>query len=154
MGVEPYLLSGAVNGVVAQRLLRKVCPHCTESYYPEDHVLRSAHLDGDKPRKFTRGKGGGLCHGSGYQGRTGIYEVMEMTPGLRRLIQRGISPQQIREKWQEGGGLTLRQEAVRMALDGRTSLEEALAVTHSEGETVPDSSGPAPEAAPALAAAE
>jgi type IV pilus assembly protein PilB len=134
MGVEPYLLAGALNGVVAQRLVRTVCPNCLETYHPEPASLRDARLDPAVSRTLNRGAGCPQCHKSGFLGRTGVYEVMEMTPNLRRRVQRGVSSQDLREQWQAGGGLTLRQEGVLVALEGRTSLEEVLAATYSEGE--------------------
>jgi len=141
MGVEPYLLSGALNGVVAQRLVRTVCPSCSEPYHPETEVLKKAGLAGRPEQAFVRGNGCPNCHGSGFTGRTGIYEVMEMFPELRRLIRRGVSSHEIRDRWIEGGGVTLRQEGVMVALSGRTSLEEALGVTHGEGDALPGSVG-------------
>jgi type IV pilus assembly protein PilB len=141
MGIEPYLLSGALNGVVAQRLLRTVCPHCCQTYEPDQDVLIRSGFGSDEPRTFTRGVGCPNCHESGFLGRTGVYEVMEITPDLRRGIRKGLSTQEFREMWQRKGGLTLRQEALLIALDGRTSLEEALSVTHSEGEVLPASAG-------------
>ncbi len=141
MGVEPYLLSGALNGVVAQRLVRTVCPNCSEPYRPEAEVLKKAQLADRTDQAFVRGNGCPSCHQSGFTGRTGIYEVMEMFPELRRLIQKGVSSHEIRDRWIEGGGVTLRQEGVMVALSGRTSLEEALGVTHGEGDALPGSVG-------------
>ena len=138
MGVEPYLLAGALNGAVAQRLVRTVCPDCLETYQPHPTSLRNAGLDPAEPRTLNRGAGCSQCHDSGFLGRTGVYEVMEMTPALRRRVQRGVSSQDLRQAWQEGGGMTLRQEGVLVALEGRTSLEEVLAATYSEAEELSD----------------
>jgi len=138
MGVEPYLLAGALNGVVAQRLVRTVCPSCIEAYYPEQDVLADAGLLDEAGRAFSRGAGCPQCHESGFLGRTGIYEVLEIGPDLRRMIPKGVSSQEIRDTWQETGGVTLQDEGLMVALDGRTSLEEALSVTHSEGESLPE----------------
>ena len=141
MGVEPYLLSGALNGVVAQRLLRTVCPDCVKEYSPAENVLRDAGLGDEAGRAFRHGTGCEKCHDSGFAGRAGTYEVMEITPELRRMIHEGRSSQDLSEKWQEHGGLTLRQEGVLVALSGRTSVEEVLRSTHSEGESLPASVG-------------
>ena len=135
MGIEPYLLSSAINGVVAQRLVRTVCSNCAESYFPSELVLRDAGLTGEAGREFTRGVGCKQCRDSGFVGRMGIYEVLEITPELRRLIYNGVSSQQLSQAWQDGGGLTLRQEGVLLATEGKTSVEEMLSVTHSEGAT-------------------
>ncbi|MBN1513787.1 MAG: Flp pilus assembly complex ATPase component TadA [Phycisphaerae bacterium] len=132
MGIEPYLLSSALNGVVAQRLARTVCEHCTAKYIPEQNVLEDAGL-ADKPgRPFRRGAGCEECHNSGFRGRVGIYAVMEVTPDIRRLIHRAAPTHELREALAQDGVLTLREEGVLLALDGQTCLEEVLAVTHSE----------------------
>ena len=140
MGVEPYLLSGALNGVVAQRLVRTVCPRCSEPYHPEPDTVQQAGL-ADPDHTFIRGTGCPNCHDSGFTGRMGIYEVMEMFPELRRLIQKGVSSHEIRDRWVEEGGVGIRQEAVIAAMSGRTSLEEALGATHGEGDALPGSVG-------------
>jgi len=132
MGIEPYLLSSALNGVVAQRLARTVCEHCVAKYIPEQNVLEDAGLS-DKPgHPFRRGAGCEECHNSGFRGRAGIYAVMEVTPDIRRLIHRAAPTHELREALTNDGVLTLREEGVLLALDGRTCLEEVLAVTHSE----------------------
>ncbi|MCD6303467.1 MAG: Flp pilus assembly complex ATPase component TadA, partial [Planctomycetes bacterium] len=91
MGIEPYLLAGALNGVVAQRLVRKVCTNCARPYRPESDVLRDAGLPEDDPRTFYRGTGCPNCHDSGFAGRTGIYEVMEINTEIRKLIRGGLA---------------------------------------------------------------
>ncbi len=137
MKVEPYLLSSALNGVVAQRLVRLVCSACRETYYPEPNVLRDAGLLGQAKRAFVRGAGCQQCHNSGYSGRAGVYEMLEMVKDLRRMVHRGVSSYELRDKWVEMGGLPLRQEGLLMAQEGRTSLEEVLVATHNEGEALP-----------------
>jgi type IV pilus assembly protein PilB len=136
MTVEPYLLSGVMNGVLAQRLARTVCSGCATKYFPAENVLHDARLHGNIPQSFRRGAGCEQCHNSGYRGRTGIYEVMEVTAELRRLIHRAAPKHELRDKMREAGFLTLREEGVQLALRGKTTLEEVLAVTHSEGEAV------------------
>ena len=134
MGVEPYLLSSALNGVLAQRLARTICPHCRTSYVPDDVFLAEAGLGDLKGQTFTHGEGCSKCHKSGYKGRVGIYEVMEASNAIRRLVHTGVSPHEIRDCWSKEGGLTLRQEGLLLARDGKTTLEEILNVTHSNGE--------------------
>jgi type IV pilus assembly protein PilB len=134
MNIESYLLSSAINGVVAQRLSRSICSHCSTKYYPEPNVLHDAGLDGMTGRAFRKGIGCPKCHDSGFHGRMGIYEVMEVLPEMRRMIHRAASSHELREKMQQQGGLTLREEGVQLALAGTSSLEEVLGVTHSEGE--------------------
>jgi len=130
MGVEPYLLSSAINGVVAQRLARTVCKHCKAPYVPDDAFLDEIDLGDLKGQTFIRGKGCKECHKSGYTGRVGVYEVMEATSAIRRLVHTGVSPQDIRDCWSEEGGLTLRQEGLLLATEGKTTLEEILHITH------------------------
>ena len=132
MSIEPYLLSSAINGVVAQRLARTVCPGCVTKYYPAENVLRDADLLGQPNHVFHKGAGCQRCHNSGYHGRIGIYEVMEVNDALRRMIHRAAASHELRERMRQDGVLALRQEGVLIALDGKTSLEEVLAVTHSD----------------------
>jgi len=132
MNVEPYLLSSAINGVVAQRLARTVCPNCATKYYPAENVLADAGIAEKPGRMFRKGAGCQQCHNSGFQGRIGIYEVMEITPEVRRMIHRAAPSHELREKLGRQGALTLRQEGVLIALEGRSPIEEVLRVTHSE----------------------
>ena len=136
MGIEPYLLSSAINGVVAQRLARTVCPNCAGKYIPATNVLRDAGL-ADKPgRPFRKGAGCKECHNSGFRGRAGIYAVMEVTQELRKLIHRAAPTHELRDAIRKKGVLSLREEGVLLALDGKTCLEEVLATTHSEDTNV------------------
>jgi type IV pilus assembly protein PilB len=137
MNVEPYLLSSAINGVVAQRLARTICPNCATKYYPAENVLADAGFSEKAGRVFRKGAGCEQCHDSGFRGRVGIYEIMEITPQLRRMIHHAAASHELREKLKEQGGLTLREEGVLVALRGETSLEEILRVTQSEEEAEP-----------------
>ncbi|MCB9844939.1 MAG: Flp pilus assembly complex ATPase component TadA [Phycisphaeraceae bacterium] len=135
MGIEPYLLSSALNGAVAQRLARTVCPSCQTKYFPAEHVLEDAGIPHMSGRSFRRGLGCQQCHDTGFQGRIGVYEVMEVTSPVRRMIHRAAPTHELREQLRREGGLSLREEGVLLAVDGKTSLEEILRVTHSdEGE--------------------
>ena len=134
MNVEPYLLSGALNGVVAQRLARTICRHCETKYYPDEHLLHEAGLVDHAGRPFRRGLGCAQCHDSGFAGRIGIYEVMVITPTVRHLVHHGAAAHELRRMFREDGGMTLRDEGVLVALDGKTSLEEVLRVTHTDGD--------------------
>jgi type IV pilus assembly protein PilB len=136
MGIEPYLLSSALNGVVAQRLARTVCPSCATKYIPAENVLLDAGLTDRPTRPFRKGAGCKECRNSGYRGRAGIYAVMEVTTDLRRLIHRAAPTHELHDALRLKGVLTLREEGVLLALDGKTSLEEVLAVTHSEDTAV------------------
>ena len=132
MGIEPYLLSGALNGIIAQRLARTICPGCATKYFPSESELADAGLTDKAGRTFRRGAGCQNCHDTGFKGRIGIYEVMEITPELRRLVHRGAATHEIRDQLRRHGGLTLREEGVQIALAGKTSLDEILRVTHND----------------------
>ena len=151
MGIEPYLLSGALIGVVAQRLARKVCTDCQTKYYPEPELLAEAGLKDKTGRAFRMGAGCRSCHDSGFKGRIGVYEVLEVTSPLRRLIHRSAASHELRDKARAGGATTLFEEGIALALSGATSLEEILRVTRSEdiGEEIAmeDASPPPPDSA-------
>ena len=145
MSIEPYLLSSALNGAVAQRLARSICPSCATKYYPSEHELKDAGLSDRTGKAFRKGAGCPQCHDSGFAGRFGIYEVMEVTPELRRMIHRAAPSHELRAELRRTGGRTLREEGVLMALEGRSSLDEILRVTHNEDATADPatSTGPA-----------
>ncbi|MBX9735492.1 MAG: Flp pilus assembly complex ATPase component TadA [Phycisphaerales bacterium] len=132
MGIEHYLIATALNGVVAQRLARTICPACATRAYPPEALLVEAGLEVHAGRPFRRGAGCKQCHDSGFRGRLGVYEVLEVTPELRRLIHLGAPTHELRAKVRQQGMLTLREEGVHLALDGKTSLEEILRVTAEE----------------------
>ncbi|QOV92048.1 GspE/PulE family protein [Humisphaera borealis] len=132
MGIEPYLLSSALNGVVAQRLARSICPSCATKYYPSEKELADAGLADKVGRAFRKGGGCQSCHDSGFQSRFGVYEVMEVTPELRRMVHKACPSHELRAEFRKWGGRTLREEGVAAALDGQSSLEEVLRVTTNE----------------------
>ncbi len=147
MGIEPYLLSSALIGAVAQRLARTICPSCATKYYPSEQVLQDAGLSDHTGRPFRKGAGCRQCHDSGCRGRGGVYEVMEITPELRRLIHHGAPTHELRAKLQNSGYLSLRQEGVLLALEGKASLEEILRVTQDDMEEAA-TAAPLPSAKP------
>lgn len=132
MGIESYLLSSAINGVVAQRLARNICPHCATKYYPAEHVLADAGLEDMAGRSFRKGAGCQQCHNSGFKGRVGIYEVMEVDGPTRRLVHHGAPTHELRDQLKKTGFLSLRDEGVLIATEHKSSLEEVLRVTHND----------------------
>jgi type II secretory ATPase GspE/PulE/Tfp pilus assembly ATPase PilB-like protein len=132
MGIEPYLLSSVLNGVVAQRLARTVCPSCVTKYYPPEDKLQEAGLINNPGKVFRKGMGCQECHNSGLRGRVGIYSVMEATPIIRWLIHRVAPIHEIIKELHKQGVMTLREEGMLLALEGKSSLEEVLRVTHSQ----------------------
>ena len=141
MGIESYLLSSAFVGAAAQRLARCVCPHCSTRYYPTDEVLADARIPERAGQPFLKGAGCVQCHDSGFQGRIGIYEVMEVTPDIRRLIHGAVPKHEVRRLLNRTGVLDLRAEGVLLASDGKTTLEEVLRVTHDDHEADGDIAG-------------
>ena len=133
MGIEPYLLSSAINGAVAQRLVRTICSGCETKYYPSEQVLADAELSEQTGLAFTRGSGCQQCHNSGFRGRAGIYEVMEVTPAIRRMVHLAAPSYEFRAALRQLGVMTLRQEGVQLAMRGKSSLEEVLGSTHVGG---------------------
>ena len=152
MGIEPYLLSSAINGVVAQRLVRTLCPGCVTKYYPSEQVLADAGLGDQTGLAFSKGAGCQQCHNSGFRGRSGIYEVMEVTAGVRRLIHQASPSHELRSKLREDGVGTLRDEGVRLAMRGQSSLEEVLRATHTDEEPGGETTGPKGRGTPDAAA--
>ncbi|MHC4106893.1 MAG: GspE/PulE family protein [Planctomycetota bacterium] len=141
MGIEPYLLSSALNGVVAQRLVRTLCSACVTKYYPSEQVLHDAGLADETGLAFSKGAGCQQCHNSGFRGRCGIYEVMEITPALRRLVHKAAPSHVLRDKLRETGVKSLREEGVHLAMKARSSLEEVLRATHTDDEALADEAG-------------
>ena len=127
MGVEPFLLSSSMLGVLAQRLVRCLCNDCRESYVPDENEL--ALLEGARPPILYRPVGCPACSHSGYRKRTGIYEFLRVDDGLRRLMHDRVSEQTLREYAVQHGMNGLRQDGMRLVISGITSLEELLRVT-------------------------
>ena len=131
MGVEAFNVASAVNLVVAQRLVRRVCKHCAETVTYREEELKSLSDDLDAIRhiEFRRGKGCDTCGGLGYKGRAGLYEVMALSPELRRAILRGDSVAELRDIAVREGMLTLRMDGIKKIEKGVTTLEEVVKET-------------------------
>ena len=134
MNIEPYLLASAFNGIVAQRLARTICPHCRTSYYPSDTALADANWLGDRNRVFYKGEGCSQCHDSGYRGRKGIFEILEVTDAVRRHLHTADDEQSIAAFARDHGWRPLREVGLRLVESGESTLEEVLRVTHAESE--------------------
>ncbi|WP_194847583.1 type II secretion system ATPase GspE [Candidatus Neptunochlamydia vexilliferae] len=126
MGIEPYLLSSSVLAVLAQRLVRRVCENCKESYEPTAQELEDLGLKGGK---LCRGKGCKECFGSGYRGRVGIYELMPVTGEIKRQLLASADANALQKTAMEMGMATLRSEGGKLAGEGITSTAEVLRVT-------------------------
>jgi general secretion pathway protein E len=130
MGVEPYLLSSSLLGVLAQRLVRTLCPACRVAVAPDEgEVALLARLGLPAPARLFRPRGCDPCNGSGYRGRTGIYELMVVDDTMRRAIHDRGGEDAVRAAMRTSGTTTLRGDGVRWLADGTTSLAELVRVT-------------------------
>jgi len=132
MGIEPFLVASAVIGMLAQRLVRVICPECKESYTPPVEAFRRLNLAMDlESVTFYRGRGCERCRHSGYRGRIGVFELMLISDHLRELILRKAPTHELRQAGLEAGMMTLRQDAMQKILEGITTMEEALRVVYT-----------------------
>ena len=131
MGLEPFNVASALNLVSAQRLLRRICKNCKEEATYSEEYLHSAHIPMDLVERttFYRGKGCDECNESGYKGRQGIYEVMDMTSRIRKLIMAEVSTDELRDAAIDEGMLTLREDGLKKVERGITTLEEVVRET-------------------------
>ena len=127
MGVEPYLLVSTLRGIVAQRLVRTICPHCREEYLPDEtqRMILGIHSG----TKLIRGAGCRECRNTGYMGRTAIYEVMSVGEEMRKALIAGASLDLIREIAARTGMRSLRDAAVERVLQGITTVDELVRAT-------------------------
>jgi len=134
MGIEPFLISSSILLSIAQRLVRKICPDCKESYEASTQTLCSVGIkvEGNKKFPLYRGKGCDKCNNIGYKGRVGIYEVMIINDEIRQLILMREPAHIIKEKAEEMGMITLREAALRKVVRGLTTLEEMLRLSFEE----------------------
>ncbi|MFA4967487.1 MAG: ATPase, T2SS/T4P/T4SS family [Candidatus Margulisiibacteriota bacterium] len=129
MGVEPFLISSATAGVIAQRLVRKICQNCkAEVQVPEEIVNQFETLKG-KNYKFYHGKGCMACGGTGYRGRTGIFELLVMTDEIRNLVMSKTQTGKIRDSAIAGGMRVLREDGIQKVIAGITTIDEVMRVT-------------------------
>jgi type IV pilus assembly protein PilB len=131
LGIPPYLVMSAVHTVIAQRLVRKVCPRCREPYTPDESLLRAAGLDPLEVRRmiFYKAVGCKECYRTGYHGRTGIFEILSMDDQIRSMVLAGASHDDLVKAAREKGMLSLMQAGVRKVQEGAVTLEELLRVT-------------------------
>ncbi|MDP8297520.1 MAG: type II secretion system ATPase GspE [Candidatus Orphnella occulta] len=132
MGIEPFLISDAVIGVLAQRLVRVICPKCKEKLVPTDATLKDLKLKRSDDLALYHGKGCAKCKDTGYVGRVGIYELLIIDDELRKLIIAKAPADQIKAKAVELGMKTLYEDGIAKALEGITSVEEVLRVASEE----------------------
>jgi type II secretory ATPase GspE/PulE/Tfp pilus assembly ATPase PilB-like protein len=134
IGIEPYLIASTLLGVLAQRLARILCLDCRQPYTPPPRALRGILPEGLPSGSITlyKAKGCPRCQGTGYKGRTGIFEFLEMDEGLRRAVLEGAGGDEIRHLARERGMKSLRTRGMELVLKGTTTVEEVLRVTAEE----------------------
>jgi general secretion pathway protein E len=134
LGVPAFLIQATLVGVVAQRLLRKICPHCKEPFEMDAVELEAAglELDMEGPVRLYRGKGCLKCRGTGYFGRTGVFELLPFTDSIKKLTTPETDLEAIREQARKENVVTLRENAVKKLLEGKTTYQEVLRVTLSK----------------------
>jgi type IV pilus assembly protein PilB len=131
MGIEPFLVASSVNLICAQRLVRRICSNCKAPHPTPAPALIQAGFGPDDAQNVTPQKGNGCekCNNTGYKGRVGLYEVMEVTEELRELVLVGASALELRRKAIDDGMITLRQSGLRKVKEGVTTIEEVARET-------------------------
>lgn len=128
MGIEPYLINTAVAGVIAQRLVRKICPNCKEAYEANEYEKGLLGLPKEEQFKLFKGKGCPVCGQSGYRGRIGVYEIMEITKAHRELILQGGSTDKLKKLNEKLGMRTLNTACKELVKAGTTTIDEFLRI--------------------------
>ena len=129
MGIEPYLIADSTVGIIAQRLVRRLCPSCKVEYIPDAEERELLNIKEDEPVKIYKPCGCSLCDNTGYKGRIGVYEIMEVTHDLKYIIARGGNADEIKECALKEGMSTLRMSATRYVMQGITSVSEMKKVS-------------------------
>jgi len=134
MGVKPFLVSSSIRAVLAQRLIRKICPDCKQPYTPTDVELRALNLSTSNlaEARFSKGHGCDRCRGTGYRGRAGIFEIFVVDDEMRHLINEGVPVSKIRQRARDLGMRTLREDGIRKVVSGMTTPEEVISATMSD----------------------
>jgi len=129
IGIPPLLLGSSLNLIVAQRLVRRICVKCKTEYKPDDELLHTLGLTEKEVPHLYKGVGCVTCNGTGFYGRTAIFEMLQVSKAIRRLILKNASTLEIQEAAEAEGMKTLRKAGVELALDGTTTIEQVIAAT-------------------------
>ncbi len=134
IGVAPYLISSAMKGIISQRLVRRICPHCREAYTPDEEELQSVGIAPEPGIQFYRGKGCPHCFNSGYMGRIAVFEMLLINHHMRQMIAAGYTREQIEAELSkpDSGFVSLQDNARRLVKEGITTTSEMLRVTAEE----------------------
>ncbi|OHB59514.1 MAG: hypothetical protein A2167_00200 [Planctomycetes bacterium RBG_13_46_10] len=135
IGIDPYLIAASLNAVLAQRLVRKVCPKCKETYQVPEHIRKFAKESGVKLDELFHGKGCDHCRGSGYAGRVGIYEMLIIDEKFRDMINKDTSVSNMRRVFHDSGWPSLFDDGIAKVKQGLTTIDEVLRVTEVYGKT-------------------
>ncbi|PKL46423.1 MAG: pilus assembly protein PilB, partial [Planctomycetes bacterium HGW-Planctomycetes-1] len=132
--LEPFLITATLEGIIAQRLVRKICLNCKEEYEPTEEQLLELDLTPDivKGKKFYYGRGCDQCNQTGYRGRLGIFEIMTFTDGMRELVMNHASTNVLRNAAKKNGMITLREKGLNAIYDGLTTIDEVVKETVME----------------------
>jgi type IV pilus assembly protein PilB len=136
MGVEPYLITATLEGVLAQRLVRRICPDCRTEYEPSKELIMELNLTPEQVagKKFYYGRGCERCNNTGFKGRSGLFELLVMSDPIRDLIANNASTEAIRQAARKMGMTTLREAGLRALFNGITTIEEVVRETAFEEE--------------------
>jgi type IV pilus assembly protein PilB len=136
MGLEPYLITATLEGIMAQRLVRRICEDCRTEFDPSDELLMELQLRRNEVtgKKFYYGRGCDRCNNTGHKGRMGLFELVIMNDELRDLVSAGASTDQLRLACRKQGMITLREAGLRAVFNGSTTIEEVVRETILEDE--------------------
>jgi len=137
IGIEPYLIAASLNAVLAQRLVRKICPACKQPFHVPDKLKALLDRAGLRPDEVFHGAGCNCCRGSGYSGRIGIYELLIVDDRMRELITADASITAMRKAFTESGADTLFDDGMKKVKAGLTTIEEVLRVTQQDSQSEP-----------------
>jgi type IV pilus assembly protein PilB len=131
IGVEPYLVSATLRGVISQRLIRRICPYCGEEYEPQRDEVERLNLKMQPGMKFRYGKGCQHCYNTGYSGRIAVFEIMMITPEVRELIYKNAGRKAIEEElYKTGNFVSLKDAGAKLVLEGITTAYEVMRITN------------------------
>ncbi len=136
IGVKKFLVASSLRAIMAQRLVRKICAHCSERYEPSEQELRALNLKAEQIENanFRKGRGCDRCRGFGYKGRIGIFEICVVDDEIRNMVNEGMGVAAIRQRAREIGMRTLREDGIRKVLAGMTTPEEVVSATMGDKE--------------------
>lgn len=134
IGVEPYMISSALRGVVSQRLVRKICPHCRKAYTPTEEEKRMVGIPENEDVIFYKGEGCQECGRTGYRGRRGVFEILTLDAALRREVANNASSEELTKTALENGFVTMKDNCRRLVLEGVTTVAEAAKAINSAAE--------------------